>query len=53
MSAFAISNCINCKDKQAICWIYIENKGYGICKECYKWLGNVGQLIIAPKKRGK
>ena len=46
MVALIILHCPNHPKKVAEYWIYVGNKGYGFCKDCFKWLGKIHQLVI-------
>jgi len=50
MTALSPTACLVSKDKQCENYadyiIYIGNVGYGICKECFKHLSNLHQIIL-------
>ncbi len=47
MTVFIKHNCLNHPKVEAKYWIYVKNKGYGVCKGCIKWLNKIHQLSIA------
>ena len=46
MTAFIAQYCPNHKKNLCEYWIYINNRGYGFCKECFSFLKMVHQLTI-------
>ena len=40
-------SCINHRgEKMAKMYVYVGNDSYGVCEDCYKMFGILGQLII-------
>ena len=35
--------------KYATRFVFIGNRGYGLCDKCFEWLEKVGQIIIKEK----
>ena len=48
MSAWELQNCINHSKEETAYWIYIKNKGYGICEDCGKMI-DTDRLMIYPE----